>query len=299
MSEPFAICPISVLLDRRLTFIQTRVLLALRSYWDPEQRHQPVYPRLATLGERCGYAPRTIIKATNALCELGYLRKESGKGHQATRYWILDPDGAPPEVDFDRPEGGSSTSTVVSEPVMPVVSEPVTSAVDCGVRTGDVCGLRTAHVCGLRTGHVHRTDQYNIPVEPTYIGGNDVAPTNESAMPVVSETQPVEHEPFDVEPAPKSKRRWRSVPDGEILTEERLAFANREGLATTDARREWAKFCDHEFRTGKVSVDRTWRNWVRTAVERQGPGKQFKSADEKQRDVFARVRADLGIEGNQ
>ena len=258
MSEPFAICPISVLLDRRLTFIQTRVLLALRTFWNHKRPHDPVFPTVRKLSERCGHDDRAVRRAIIRLCELGYLEKESGQGRQATRYWLLDP-----EV----PE--------------PSTLEGVESAPSEGVKTTRSEGVKSTRSEGVESTRTYITDHSNRPREHTLVGGNVVAPTNET------------------QPAPKSKRRWRSVPDGEILTEDRLAFANREGLATTDARREWAKFCDYEFRTGKVSVDRTWRNWVRTAVERQGPAKQFKSADEKQRDVFARVRADLGIEGNQ
>lgn len=92
MSGPVAIVPVSILRDHRLSLIQTRVLLALQSYWDCSRPHSPVSPTVRELSARCGYTPRTIIRATTALCDLGYLKRLSGQGHQSTRYWFLDPD---------------------------------------------------------------------------------------------------------------------------------------------------------------------------------------------------------------
>ena len=66
-----------------------------------------------------------------------------------------------------------------------------------------------------------------------------------------------------------AKRR----PDGETLTAERLAFATSEGLAEDSARRAWAKMGDHEFPRPRSDWDATWRNWVRTEVERAVPSR--------------------------
>lgn len=65
-------------------------------------------------------------------------------------------------------------------------------------------------------------------------------------------------------------RGWRSVPQGEVLTEKRRLDAIRVKLPAGRVDQEWAKFADHDFAAPRSSVDRTWRNWCRTAVERLG-----------------------------
>jgi hypothetical protein len=94
-------------------------------------------------------------------------------------------------------------------------------------------------------------------------------------------------------------KRWRVVPAGEILCRLRRGFGAAQGLDPEDIEQEWAKFIDHEFANPKQSVDRTWRNWVRRASEqgarpsRGAPGASRRTADEKQADVFSRVREQL------
>lgn len=48
-----------------------------------------------------------------------------------------------------------------------------------------------------------------------------------------------------------------------------LGVAQAEGFSDDDAERELAKFRDHEFRTAHSSWSKTYRNWMRTAAERQ------------------------------
>lgn len=72
----------------------------------------------------------------------------------------------------------------------------------------------------------------------------------------------------------KPKRRpSRRVPADFDLTDERLAFADSEGLGAIEARREFAKMRDHKFREPREDWDAVWRNWVRTAVDRKPMGR--------------------------
>lgn len=61
------------------------------------------------------------------------------------------------------------------------------------------------------------------------------------------------------------RQGWHVVPEGESLTDQRRQFAADLGL---DADWQWAKMCDYEFPRPHHDVDKTWRNWCRTAYER-------------------------------
>lgn len=71
------------------------------------------------------------------------------------------------------------------------------------------------------------------------------------------------------EPSVTFPKPWKTVPAGELLTPERRAMGPPLGLAATDVGQEWEKFIDWEFKSTHVSVDRTWRNWIREAVVRR------------------------------
>lgn len=125
MSAPFALVHAEVLQDRRLTLTQTRVLIALRMSFNPKKPHEPVFPSLAVLAERTGHGQKQISAATAKLAEYGWLRKVSGVGHQATRYFLDTPsvaggeslesgrgvllsgEGSPPTAGAESPESGS------------------------------------------------------------------------------------------------------------------------------------------------------------------------------------------------
>lgn len=87
----FAIVPIEVLLDQRLTFWQMRVLIALLSF--RAKNTDTVWPKRETLSMRCGMHVSNISKATSELCELGWLTKAGCGGKSTpTRYKITVPD---------------------------------------------------------------------------------------------------------------------------------------------------------------------------------------------------------------
>lgn len=86
----FAIVPIEVLQDSRLTFRQVRVLIALLSFRN--KATNLTCPNREQLSERCGLHISHISNTTTELCALGWLKK-SGKGgfSKSTRYEICVP----------------------------------------------------------------------------------------------------------------------------------------------------------------------------------------------------------------
>lgn len=87
----FAVVPLEVVQDRRLTLEQTRVLVALFSFRNKVTN--TVWPSRAAIAERTGMHPSNISSATTALVNLGWLKKEGTGGHsKSTRYTLCVPD---------------------------------------------------------------------------------------------------------------------------------------------------------------------------------------------------------------
>lgn len=87
----FAIVPIDILQDSRLTFRQFRILVALLSFRNKSTNL--TCPTREQLSERCGLHISHISNTTTELCDLGWLKK-TGKGgfSKSTRYEICVPD---------------------------------------------------------------------------------------------------------------------------------------------------------------------------------------------------------------
>jgi hypothetical protein len=75
---PFAIVPISVCADARLSKIQLRVLIAILSFQNKSTGL--AFPKRSDLSLRCGYSERVISRATTDLCNLGWLKKTGNGG---------------------------------------------------------------------------------------------------------------------------------------------------------------------------------------------------------------------------
>lgn len=107
----FARMPLEAIRDRRLSLIQTRVLMALKSFQNREG--ETVYPKREALAKLTGYTVENISKATSQLEQFGWLNKVSNGGRsKGAEYEITVPD-----LDtVSMPEkGGSSTTKRVSE----------------------------------------------------------------------------------------------------------------------------------------------------------------------------------------
>lgn len=87
----FAMVPLAVAQDRRLTLEQTRVLIALYSFRN--KRSDIVWPSRALIAERTGMHPSNISSATTALVALGWVKKTGDGGlSRAARYTLCDPE---------------------------------------------------------------------------------------------------------------------------------------------------------------------------------------------------------------
>jgi hypothetical protein len=87
----FAVVPLEVVQDRRLTLEHTRVLVALFSFRNKVTN--TVWPSRAAIAERTGMHPSNISSATSALVSLGWLLKEGLGGHsKSTRYTLCVPE---------------------------------------------------------------------------------------------------------------------------------------------------------------------------------------------------------------
>ena len=101
----FVFAPNEVFMDRRLSLIQMRVLLALFSF--RRKNTDTVYPKREKVAERTGYSVRTISRATTDLVELGWLKKSGDGGRKRpVHYTILCPETVP------EPETVSESETV-------------------------------------------------------------------------------------------------------------------------------------------------------------------------------------------
>lgn len=90
-SDSFSLVPIEVILDRRLTLRQMRVLIALFSF--RSKTTNVVWPSRSALAIRTGMDAASISMATGALTRLGWLEKDGQGGRsRASRYTLCVPE---------------------------------------------------------------------------------------------------------------------------------------------------------------------------------------------------------------
>lgn len=88
---PFAIVPVEVMMDNRLTLETMRVLVTLFSFRN--KITGLAFPTRDAISERCGMHPSNISDATTKLVELGWLIKAGVGGYsKSTRYTIQIPE---------------------------------------------------------------------------------------------------------------------------------------------------------------------------------------------------------------
>src|SRR5688500_8769533 len=89
--HPFAIVPVEVMMDNRLTLETMRVLVTLFSFRN--KITGLAFPSREAIAGRCGMHPSNISAATTKLVELGWLVKDGMGGYsKATKYTICIPD---------------------------------------------------------------------------------------------------------------------------------------------------------------------------------------------------------------
>ena len=126
----FAIVPIEVLQDSRLTLWQIKVLVALLSFRN--KTTNLTFPSREQISIRTGLHISNVSKTTSELVQLGWLQKE-GKGgfSKATRYVITLPDTLNTVV---QQTTVVDSTTVVESTTLTVVDSATTRVVDSAIR---------------------------------------------------------------------------------------------------------------------------------------------------------------------
>ncbi len=189
MISPFALIPVEVFMDDRLTKIELRVLGAILSFRNRDTNLSR--PTREQIGERCGYNDRTISKATTSLVGKGWLRK-AGKGGAgvATAYQFVVPDLQKTVSDADTVTNGQTVSEPGTVPESGTVPDPGTKP------------------CPVRAQNPVRTGDTNRPVLP-------FRPKREArgAFTLPPEVDPQVWSDFDEHrrSEPKLRKGWSSV----------------------------------------------------------------------------------------
>ena len=87
IQNPFAIMPVEVFRDERLSKTDLRVLGTLMSFMTPEKLE--CWPKRKTISERCGLPESKISTATSRLVKFGWLRKEGDGGKSCSCKYIF------------------------------------------------------------------------------------------------------------------------------------------------------------------------------------------------------------------
>ncbi|PWB21340.1 helix-turn-helix domain-containing protein [Comamonas sp. JNW] len=128
----FSVVPMEVVMDRRLTLEQTRVLIALFSFRNKVTN--TVWPSRASIAARTGMHPSNISSATTALVGLGWVTKEGAGGHsKATRYTLNVPEFFEEEKVADQATVAES-ATVAQQATQTVAERATTPVADQATR---------------------------------------------------------------------------------------------------------------------------------------------------------------------
>ena len=141
---PFAIVPVEVVRDHRLSLMQTRVLIAVLSIRN--RNTNVAWAKRETISERCGYGPNVISRVTTQLVQLGWLRK-TGEGGRSR----------PNQYEVTVPRGVCGDSETVTEAETVTDSETVTES--------DRKPLPDLTRNGYRIGKGHNTDHLQTQVQ--------------------------------------------------------------------------------------------------------------------------------------
>lgn len=115
---PFAMIPLEVMMDKRLTLETMRVLITLFSF--RRKNTDLVFPKRETIARRCNMHISNISSATTALVKLGWLTKNGSGGHSlATKYTITVPEIVAEQATVDN-------TTTVAQSATPPLAESAT-----------------------------------------------------------------------------------------------------------------------------------------------------------------------------
>lgn len=145
----FAFIPVEVIQDKRLTFEQTRVLIALFSFRG--KNTNTVWPSREAISQRCRMHISNISKATKALEDLGWLIKVGTGGFsKSTRYTI--------EV----PEKIVAESATVAQSATQTVAESATSTVAQSARGKELTSELTSELTNIEARQSDRSKKTKV-----------------------------------------------------------------------------------------------------------------------------------------
>lgn len=131
MVTPFAIVPVEIAMDDRLTKMQLRVLLAILTFRNKDTNL--CHPTREQIGQRCGYTKEVVSRVTTQLVDLGWLEK-TGKGgfSKSSEYKFKVPETVTGEdtvsevVTVTKPETVTTSDNNSNQAGQTTVTEPVT-----------------------------------------------------------------------------------------------------------------------------------------------------------------------------
>lgn len=161
--NPFAIVPVEVVMDTRLTLETMRVLVTLFSFRNKVTGL--TFPSRESISERCGMHPSNISEATKKLVELGWLSKDGKGGYsKVTRYTITIPFAVSQLAEIHKSKSDARKGIKVAEQATvaqsTTVAEQATSTV-AQTATRQIADQATRQVAqtATRIEQTNRTDQ--------------------------------------------------------------------------------------------------------------------------------------------
>jgi len=174
--HPFAIVPVEVMMDNRLTLETMRVLVTLFSFRNKVTGL--AFPRREAIAERCGMHPSNISDATKKLVELGWLVKDGLGGYgKATKYTICIPEKVAELAQVYKEKSEARKSKKVAE------STTVAQSATVAEQATTTVAQSATHMVAQSATRIRRTDQLtdkltDIPL-PDKSGVQDHSPESE------------------------------------------------------------------------------------------------------------------------
>lgn len=275
MPPQFAMVPLEVCQDSRLTKMQLRVLVALLSFRN--KNSDTLWPKRETLAERCGYSINNVSKVTSQLVDLGWLVK-TGKGgfSKASQYRVTVP-----ELDRVVPRETQSKADRVDGPITlseldRVDSETTLSKPETVSKVDTVSKLDSNTLSGLDRGKEQTNEQTNNK----YLGDYDF-----SAWPGLPSEQ--------VWKDFKQLRRAKKAPVTQTVINQigkQLALAQQNDISVEEFFSEWVASGYQGFETEWL-LSRRARNGQHPRTSTARP----QSAADRKREARERWERENGI----
>lgn len=254
MPPNFAIVPVEVCMDGRLSKMQIRVLVALLSF--RAKNTDTVWPKRSQIAERCGYDERVITRVTTQLVKLGWLEKV-GKGgfSKSCEYRITVPE-------FEEVPRGTVTDSVAVEDEKEVPDSP-----DNGNQSGNGNQIGNGNQTGANNGN-----QFGASTVTDSVTGNKQ--TNN--RPITDQYKYMGDFDFSEWPGFPEKQTWEDF--------KKVRKAHRAPITQTVINKlgkEYSKASMNGYtveRCLQMQIEKNWRsfefNWITNLESRHAAGIQ-------------------------